>query len=107
MGDDHPERREQGIDFGPLAAELHTLHYPIDKEELLQTYGSRTLDLVNGETTLREILELDDVDAYEDDESIRQSIFGLVGDEAVGRQEYTDRGGSAKVEGSADEPESI
>ncbi len=107
MGDNQPARREQGIDFGPLAEELPTLHYPIEKHELLRSYGSRKLDLANGETTLREILERDDEDAYEDVESIRQSILGLVGDEAVGRQEYTDRGGTAKVGDRDDEPESL
>lgn len=107
MGDNQPARGEQGVDLGPLAAELSNLEYPVEKEKLLQSYGSRKLDLVDGETTLRDILERDDRDTYEDEEGIRQSIVGLVGDEAVGRKDYTDRGGTTKVQDPDDEPESI
>jgi hypothetical protein len=86
--------REQGIEFGPLAAELENESYPMTKAELLERYGDETLEFSSGDSRLREVLDTDSEREFEDADSVRQSIFAMVGDDAVGREGYSDRGGN-------------
>ena len=41
--------REQGVEFGSFAEELENEEYPIDKSELLETYGDREIKLQDGD----------------------------------------------------------
>lgn len=111
MADDSEDSREQGIEFGSLGDELETESYPLSHEALLDRHGDSVLRLVDGETTLREVLPADQEQTYEDAEGVRQTVFAMVGDGAIGRDEYTDRGGATPGEGDADrtdsEPESF
>lgn len=92
MSNDSGDSREQGIEFGALAEDLEEESYPISHEQLLERYGDRELELADERTTLREVLVIENEDGYEDAESVRQAIFNGVGDDAVGREGYTDRG---------------
>jgi len=99
------ESREQGVEFGQLADDLESEDYPIDNEELLETYGDRAVELQDGEETLNEILgPLERT--YESADNVRQSVIGMVGEEAIGRKGYTDRGGVTS-EDEGEEEESI
>ena len=100
-GDAFEDTREQGIEFGQLKRELETHEYPTTGDELLAAYGDFELDLPGGSVTLREVLgkrhgeqEGDDDIRYESAEDVHRSIQNMVGSEAVGRENYTDRGGS-------------
>lgn len=105
MGTDD-DSREQGIEFGALAEELEEETYPVSHAELLERYGDRELELASGRTAVEEVLRPEQETDYEDAESVRQAIFNMVGDQAVGREGYSDRGGrSADVD--AGEEESI
>lgn len=87
------ERREQGVGFGPLADDLEDAQYPLEKTELLDAFGDRTVGLQDGEETLQGILgPLGDV-TFDSAEEVRQEVIGMVGDQAIGRKNYTDRGG--------------
>ena len=92
------ESREQGVEFGSLADELESEEYPIDKSELLETYGDRELELQNGGQTLHEVLDPLSEPTFESAEDVIQSVIGMVGDEAIGRKNYSDRGGQAPEE---------
>jgi len=44
---------------------------------------------------------------YEDADSVRQAIFNMVGDQAIGREGYSDRGAEATNDESENEERSI
>jgi hypothetical protein len=87
------DSREHGVEFGPLADDLDGLEYPVEKADLLAAYGDRTLDLVGDQRTLRKILEPLGAETFESSDDVTQTVAGVVGDEAVGRKNYSDRGG--------------
>ena len=92
------ESRKQGVEFGSLADELENEEYPIDKAELLETYGDRELELQDGDQTLQEVLDSLGETTFESAEDVIQGVIGTVDDEAIGRKNYSDRGGQAAGE---------
>ncbi len=92
--------REQGVEFGGLMEALENHEYPTRQEQLLEEYGDETLDLADGEATLssilaeREVADEEDTIEYETPDEVEQAVFNMVGDRAVGRADYSDRGGS-------------
>lgn len=100
---ENDERREQGVSFGGLDDDLRSEAYPMAKSALLTSYGDRELELEDGTRTLREILEPIGEDTFESADAVIQSVLGMVGEEAIGRTEYTDRGGYTKVPDETEE----
>ena len=96
--DQNEDSREMGVEFGPLAEKLEAEEYPIGKEELLDTYGDEELEMENDTQTLREILGPLGQDEFGSADEVRQSVLNMVGDEAVGRKNYSDRGDTPDVE---------
>ena len=94
------DSREQGIEFGQLAADLENENYPLSHEELLRKYGDRELELPNGSQTVGEVLVPENEQEYQDADAALQAIFTMVGDEAVGREGYSDRGGGTPGPGT-------
>lgn len=94
MADDSDDTREHGIEFGDLTADLEAESYPLSHEALLSRFGDRELGLIDDRVTLREVLSPENEREYEDAEGVRQAVLNMVGDEAVGRENYSDRGGS-------------
>jgi len=86
--------------------------YPTTQEQLLEEYGDETLDLTDGEETLSSVLaekELADEQEhieYESAGEVHQAVLNMVGDRAVGRTDYSDRGGSLQDEVEEGESES-
>lgn len=89
------QSREQGIEFNELDEVLENEEYPISLEELLERHGDHELKLPDGTVTLEEIIGIADEQEFEDKAAVRESVFNLIGDDAVGRKGYTDRGGAA------------
>lgn len=93
------DRREQGVEFGDLADELESHDYPATASELVEEYGDHELELPNGEETVEDVLgplaESDD-ETYESAEEVEQVVLNMVGDDAVGREGYSDRGTSTE-----------
>lgn len=87
------EPREQGVEFGQLAEDLEDAEYPMSKAELLETYGSHELELQDGQQTLRDVLDPVGETSFNSAEDVIQSTVGMVSDDAIGRKNYTDRGG--------------
>lgn len=88
------DNRESGIDFGALADDLDEASYPMTKAEVLDRFGDRHLEEADGATTLRDVLAASGDDEYRNAEAVRQAIMNLIGDQAIGRKDYTDRGAS-------------
>lgn len=103
--DQNDDSREQGVEFGSLAEELEEAEYPISKEELLDTYGDEEIVLEDDTQTLRGVLEPLGQDEFESADEVRQSVLNMVGDEAVGRKNYSDRG--VETDTSEDDEESV
>lgn len=97
------EQREAGVEFGDLADDLESEAYPLTLEELLSSHGDEELVLGDETTTLREVLEPLGEDEYESPEEVKEAVLGMVGDEAVGRKGYSDRGGESP--GEDDDPD--
>jgi len=103
-GNGSDDTREQGIEFGQLKEELESLDYPTTNDELLDEYGDFELELPGGSATLREVLgkreggEEDDEVQYDSADDVRQSVHNFVGSDAVGREDYSDRGESLQHE---------
>jgi hypothetical protein len=99
--------REMGIELGDLNDDLEAHDYPASSEEFLEEYGDRELKLPNGEQSFAEIMEPVEEKTYQDADGVRQDIFNFVGSDAVGRENYSDRGTTGdEVEGE-DEPKSL
>lgn len=107
MSNDSVDSREQGIEFGSLAEDLEDESYPLAHDELLDRYGDRELELVDKRVPLRDVLGPENEREYEDAEGVRQAIFSMVGDAAVGREGYSDRGGNSAAVDDAEEDESF
>ena len=107
MTDDSEKRREQGVEFGPLGEELEAESYPVTVEELLGEYGDSTIELEDGSMTLSEVLQVENERTFEDSEAVRQAILAMVDSEAVGRDEYSDRGGTTPDENDTEDTESL
>jgi hypothetical protein len=108
MADDDTADRTQGVEFGDLDEALASHDYPATTADIVDSYGDHELGLPEGETTvesaLRPLLDADDGDGadgsdegdtYESADEVRQSILSMVGDDAVGSEGYSDRGGQA------------
>lgn len=101
MGDNQSDSdsRKMGVDFGRLDEALATEEYPIDRETLLEEYGEYDLETESGSQSLQSILggqeQETDSHEYESADAVQQAVLNMVGSGAVGRDEYSDRGGSA------------
>lgn len=92
------DSREQGIEVGDLADEVAAMGYAVSRETLLEKYGDRTLELPDGSVELEEVVNIADENRVENVEAVRETVFNLVGDEAVGRKGYSDLGVSSADE---------
>lgn len=88
MTDSH---RELGVEFGDLAALLDDHDYPATMQELTDAYGDREVRYPDGSERLAALLAPFD-DTYRSADEVRQAVLNAVGQGAVGRKGYTDRG---------------
>lgn len=107
MAKDPDHTREHGIEFGSLTGDLEAESYPLSQETLLERYGDHELGLTGEQVTLREVLSSEHERTHEDAESVRQAVLNMVGDEAIGREGYSDRGGNTPEVNDSTEPESF
>jgi hypothetical protein len=107
MADEPDNTREHGIEFGELAGDLEGESYPLSHETLLSRYGDRELVLTDGKVTVREVLSAETEQEYEDMEGVQQAILNMVGDDAIGREGYSDRGGNAEDDQDSAETKSF
>ena len=104
-----PERREEGVDFTAIDPVLETVSYPLTKEAFVADFGEANVERTNaGPITIGELFAGTGDDEFESPDDVRQAILALMPRESVGRQRYSDRGGSGPKEipyedGRADE----
>ena len=100
---DNPDSRTQGIEFGDLREELESIDYPADLETVLSEQGDHEIDLESGSKTLREVLSPLQAETYESPDGVLDSVRNLVGDQAVGREGYSDRGAGGTEQDEGDD----
>lgn len=98
------DNRDRGIEFGDLAEDLSEETYPMTKAELLERYGDRELEHASGTVELSEVLPEEGEREYGDIGDVQDSVLNMIGEAAVGREGYSDRGaGIAEQDGNGDE----
>lgn len=101
MSEPGDDDRELGLDFGDVEDDLENEDYPVSADELLERYGDREIGTSGGSESFREVLVTGGDEEFESADEVKQTILNRVGQEAVGRKGYTDRGsGSAEGEES-------
>ncbi|SNZ12267.1 hypothetical protein SAMN06269185_1582 [Natronoarchaeum philippinense] len=95
MGDDTEtngsDSREMGVDFGYLDDALDELSYPVTTERLLDDHGDAELEYEGGSATLAELLDPMGGQKFESKTDVQQAALNMVGDDAIGRKNYSDR----------------
>lgn len=86
------ETRAHGVDFGDLATDLEAASYPMEKEAVVDQFGDRELEFTGDETTVRETLAPMGATTFDSAAEVEQSLLSMVDDDAVGREDYADRG---------------
>jgi len=88
---DGGDSREMGVDFGQLDDELEEKSYPVTTEELLDDHGDAELEYEGGSATLSELLEPMGDQEFDSKNDVQQAALNMVGDDAIGRKNYSDR----------------
>lgn len=105
MADEEPDRN-QGVNMADIDTLLEDVSYPVSADELVDRHGEQMIDRTNAEPiSLRELLEPVDDEPFETPDDLKQMLMSLMPTESVGREEYSDRGGSLPKE--TDEAEAI
>lgn len=106
---DEDANRTQGIELGDLDEALESHGYPTTATALVDEYGDHVIELPGGSQEVEDVLGLyeEDDQEFTDAEEVRTAIHNLVGAEAVGRDNYSDRGGSTPEEGIESDDESF
>lgn len=106
---DSDANRDQGIELAALGDEIESHDYPTTPEELVAEYGDFELTLEGGSQEFGEVFGIleGNGEQFDNAEEVRQTLRNLVGVEAVGRNQYSDRGGSTPEVGIETEHESF
>lgn len=100
---DQDETRQQGVEFGEFGETMGSLDYPVEHSDLVAEHGDAELELPNGTTTVGDVLEplQDEEQTYHDEEELETMIMNMVDEDAIGRENYSDRDSS----GIGEEPD--
>jgi len=93
--EEHADSRELGVEFGDLADDLQNHEYPTTVDTLVDEFGDRELELPSGEESFGEVIEpyTEEPDQqFNDPGEVRQAVLNMVGSDAVGQTQYSDRG---------------
>ncbi|WP_339104999.1 hypothetical protein [Haloterrigena salinisoli] len=97
------EDRQLGVDLGDLGDELKSADYPLSEDELFDRYGDEEIEMEGNTTTLEELIGPLNQEEYQDYGDIETAIMNMVGDDAIGRKNYSDRTPPAAGEQRQDE----
>lgn len=93
---DPSDSERRGVDLGDLEEDLEEYEYPATAEELVDAFGERDIDLVEGKkrfgVVLAPYLHEEGQETFDSVEEVWNAVMNLVGSDAVGREEYSDRG---------------
>lgn len=97
--DEHDRYRDEGVDFTELNLAINDLSFPISKQAFVAEFGEHALGRTNADPIRVDTLfDGTGDDTFEQAVGVRHAILNLMPKESVGRQRYSDRGGSAPKE---------
>ncbi|WP_436932298.1 DUF5789 family protein [Halosimplex halobium] len=86
---------EQGVEFGSIESVFEEVSYPVTAGDLVDEYGDREIQRTSAEPiAVRDLFAGSGDQSFESDEELRQGMLNMMPAESVGRQRYSDRGGS-------------
>ena len=85
------DSRELGVELGDLRDKLEDHDYPATQDELFEAYGDEEIEMREETMTFEEIVGPLNEDEYETYDEVEQAIMNMVGDDAIGRKNYSDR----------------
>ena len=85
---------EERLTLREFEEAIQSEDYPVDGEVFRAAFGDYDLDLPAGEESVGDILERGSMnEEYADAQAVLLDIYNNVCSDAVGRRNYTDRGG--------------
>ena len=90
-----PPVRAYGIEFGDVHDRLEAVSFPASKATVVDRCGDCELGLLSGSVSLENALAPLQGEQFASEAEVLEAIFSYVGVQAVGRPQYTDRGGTA------------
>lgn len=91
--------REQGVDFAAIDELLEEISYPITANELVARHGDERIERTNADPiSIRELFSQMGEETFESGEEVRQGVLNVMPQDSVGREGYSDRGGSTPDE---------
>jgi hypothetical protein len=89
------ENHEQGVEFGSIESVFDEVSYPVAASRLVSEYGDREIGRTSADPIAIGDLFADVGDqSFDSDEELRQGMLNMMPADSVGRQRYSDRGGS-------------
>ncbi|MCU4741097.1 hypothetical protein OB955_12615 [Halobacteria archaeon AArc-m2/3/4] len=97
------DNRTLGVELGDLGDKLQEHDYPATQDELMEEYGDEEIEMAEETATFEELVGPLNQEEYESYGDVEQAIMNMVGDEAIGRKNYSDRTPPAMGEERQDE----
>ncbi|WP_135364397.1 DUF5789 family protein [Halosimplex halophilum] len=86
---------EQGVEFGSIESVFEEVSYPVTAGDLAEEYGDREVQRTSADPiAIRDLFAGAGDQSFESEEELRQGMLNMMPAESVGRQRYSDRGGS-------------
>ena len=105
--DEVVKTRELGLEFGDLAYRIADQNYPVMSTDFVSEFGDHKIESSSGDQTLNELFQALEVERFDSPDDVRQAIFNLVDEGAIGRKCYSDRTPPALGEKTEWTPESL
>lgn len=85
---------EERVTLADFEREIESVNFPIDGERFRAEYRDYVIELPGGEERVVDILERGAMnDEYTESQAVVMDIYNNISSDAVGRRNYTDRGG--------------
>ncbi|WP_123538244.1 DUF5789 family protein [Halosimplex salinum] len=95
MSESDDDDHEMGVEFGSIEHVFEAVSYPVTAEELVDQYGDAEIERTSADPiSIADLFDGMGDQTFESDEELRQGMLNMMPAESVGRQHYSDRGGS-------------
>lgn len=101
--DSYAPDREAGVDFGDLGAVLDGHDFPTTGRELIDAYGDHRIEHQRGAERFGDLFAPLAAETYDSQGEVHQAVLNVIGEEAVGREGYSDRDPIGRDEPAAED----
>lgn len=89
--DSYAPERAAGVDFGDLDGALEGHDFPTTGRELIEAHGDHRIEHQRGAVRFGDAFEPMAGETYDSTGAVHQAVLAVIGEEAVGREGYSDR----------------